>query len=406
MSLKIIFQSTYLFLIILLGWSSSIKSQPYKTVKEYKEYLLQNIDKTDFIEGVWIFNAKVDNGYTDGKNVNKTPIPQYELKPYRLAIIKVSDNYYQSFDVDVFDNITQDITDKCSKYFFTSTAIDGEYFFTNNGCPMEGLTCSGNSRFTSTGNLIFVCKNEQYINGMFRWWNAAVSATKLTLSQSDIRNNKILSEKKNEVKPAFSYGTGFAISQNLIMTCFHVVKNAKSVFIRGINGRVDTTYLAKTDFIDQSLDIAILKIENMKNIQNFNLPYSLKQNLTESGESIFVLGYPLQNTMGHEIKLTTGVISSTSGFLGDETLYQISAPIQPGNSGGPLFNEIGNLIGIVSAKHTQADNVGYATKFSSIPKNYLTRYNLNYTSKKNIPVELSKKVKLFKKYIYSIEVIL
>lgn len=66
--------------------------------------------------------------------------------------------------------------------------------------------------------------------------------------------------------------------------------------------------------------------------------------------------------MGDEIKLTTGVISSKTGFQGDVTLYQISAPIQPGNSGGPLFDKKGNVIGIVSAKHTGAENVGYAIK--------------------------------------------
>lgn len=66
--------------------------------------------------------------------------------------------------------------------------------------------------------------------------------------------------------------------------------------------------------------------------------------------------------MGDEIKLTTGVISSKTGFQGDVSLYQISAPIQPGNSGGPLFDNKGNLIGIVNAKHKGAENVGYAIK--------------------------------------------
>ena len=68
--------------------------------------------------------------------------------------------------------------------------------------------------------------------------------------------------------------------------------------------------------------------------------------------------------MGDEIKLTTGIISSKTGFQGDVSLYQISAPIQPGNSGGPLFDYQGNLVGIVNAKHKGAENVGYAIKTS------------------------------------------
>jgi S1-C subfamily serine protease len=67
--------------------------------------------------------------------------------------------------------------------------------------------------------------------------------------------------------------------------------------------------------------------------------------------------------MGQEIKLTTGIISSNSGSLGDTALFQISAPIQPGNSGGPLFDNYGNLIGVIGAKHKNADNVGYVIKF-------------------------------------------
>jgi len=70
--------------------------------------------------------------------------------------------------------------------------------------------------------------------------------------------------------------------------------------------------------------------------------------------------------MGTEIKLTTGVVSSRSGFQGDQSQYQISAPVQPGNSGGPLFNDNGELIGIVSAKHTEAENVSYGVKLSHL----------------------------------------
>ena len=66
--------------------------------------------------------------------------------------------------------------------------------------------------------------------------------------------------------------------------------------------------------------------------------------------------------MGDELKLTTGVISSKTGFQGDVSQYQISAPVQPGNSGGPLFDGKGNLIGIVSSKHLGTENVSYAIK--------------------------------------------
>ena len=70
--------------------------------------------------------------------------------------------------------------------------------------------------------------------------------------------------------------------------------------------------------------------------------------------------------MGKEVKVTNGIINSTTGSSGDISVYQISAPIQPGNSGGPLFDDKANLIGINTRKAVKADidNVGYSVKSS------------------------------------------
>ena len=132
--------------------------------------------------------------------------------------------------------------------------------------------------------------------------------------------------------------------------------------ILGINGDFSTEYNATLIASDKNNDIAIIKIDDSKFNGFTNIPYKILTNTSEVGEEVFVLGYPLTATMGDEIKLTTGIISSKTGFQGDIALYQISAPIQPGNSGGPLFDNQGNVIGIVSAKHTGTENVGYAIK--------------------------------------------
>ncbi len=118
-----------------------------------------------------------------------------------------------------------------------------------------------------------------------------------------------------------------------------------------------------------------------------------------------VLGYPLTSYMGDEVKLTNGIISSRSGYQGDVTTYQISAPVQPGNSGGPMFDSRGNIIGIVNAGIPGAENVGYAIKTS-----YL--YNLvgSVTSTTNIPQtnsvgngSLADKVRSVKNYVFYIK---
>ena len=159
-------------------------------------------------------------------------------------------------------------------------------------------------------------------------------------------------------------GTGFALSNGYIATNYHVIDEAKTIYIQGIRGDFSVKYKAEVVASDKFNDLALLKINDSRFTGFGTIPYSVTTSTAEVGEEIFVLGYPLTTTMGDEIKLTTGVISSKTGFQGDVSLYQISAPIQPGNSGGPLFNSKGNIIGIVNAKHSGAENVGYAIKAS------------------------------------------
>lgn len=201
-----------------------------------------------------------------------------------------------------------------------------------------------------------------------------------------------------------SSGTGFLISNDgYIVTCYHVIDNSKEILIKGINGDFIKQYKASVVATDKIADLAILKVSCtlIKPIS-----YSISWNSIEVGQEIFTLGYPLKTTMGEEIKLTNGIISSKSGFRGDISTYQISAPIQPGNSGGPLFDKAGNVVGIISARHLGTDNVGYAIKtnllrylIQATPENIeLTRLNLLFGK------ALTEQTKLAKNHIIIIEV--
>lgn len=109
--------------------------------------------------------------------------------------------------------------------------------------------------------------------------------------------------------------------------------------------------------------------------------------------------------MGKEVKLTDGIISSSTGYKGDEAMYQISAPIQPGNSGGPLFNEDGDVIGVVCAKHAEAENANYAIKISYL-YSMLDASGCNLEMANNNSIhgkKLSSKVKKIKDFVYLIE---
>lgn len=161
-------------------------------------------------------------------------------------------------------------------------------------------------------------------------------------------------------------GTGFFISQDgHILTNYHVIEGAKSIEVSSFDGDMNKSYHAQVEVCDKQNDLAIIKItEDSPLLQS--LPYSFKFETSDVGEECWVLGYPLTTTMGNDIKLTNGIISSKSGFEGNIAQYQISAPVQPGNSGGPVFDKSGQVIGVVQAKHMDAENVSYAIKMNYV----------------------------------------
>jgi len=216
--------------------------------------------------------------------------------------------------------------------------------------------------------------------------------------------NDNITQSSGAAKPAS--GTGFAISSNgIIVTNFHVIDGAKTIKVRGINSDFNKTYKAKVLVSDKNNDLALIQIDDYSFNTLGTIPYTIKTGLAGVGENIFVLGYPLRATMGDEIKLTNGIVSSRTGFQGDITSYQISAPVQPGNSGGPLFDSQGNLIGIINAKHGGAENASYAVKTS-----YLTNLIDLLPSKPKLQTvnsltgkTLTQQVELAKKFVYIIE---
>lgn len=199
-------------------------------------------------------------------------------------------------------------------------------------------------------------------------------------------------------------GTGFALNNGYIATNYHVVEDAKSIKIQGIRGSFNIKYNATVVAKDPNKDLAIIKINDSRFNDFGTIPYRVKTSTSDVGEDVFVLGYPLTTTMGDEIKLTTGVISSKTGFQGDVSLYQISAPIQPGNSGGPLFDGNGNLIGIVNAKHRGAENVSYAVKASYLSNlvESASSISLLPTNNSVSGMSLINKVKSLKNFVFMI----
>lgn len=178
-------------------------------------------------------------------------------------------------------------------------------------------------------------------------------------------------------------GSGVLISDNIIVTNYHVVEDAEKVeAIVNING-IPETFSARVLCTDKTNDLAIVCIKDEKFKSLGNAPFQILPNTVDVGTSVFAMGFPLTTFLGDEVKITDGIISSKSGYEGDIVTYQISVPIQPGNSGGPLFDKNGNLVGITSAgiDKSIAENVGYAIK---------TPYVLNIIDSAPINISLPK----------------
>lgn len=204
---------------------------------------------------------------------------------------------------------------------------------------------------------------------------------------------------------SYSTGSGFLLStKGYIVTSNHVVENAKRIFVIDNNGS-KTRLPAIVSVSDPNNDLSILKVSGLSFGNNSSIPYGFDDNLNKTGESVFCMGYPLTQVMGNEIKVTNGIISSVTGYKGDVSSYQISAPAQPGNSGGPLFNASGNVIGVMNAKISQAENVSYAVKISYLSNLIgLLPDDVRISKINQSSSSLSSMVERFKPAIYIIEV--
>jgi tripartite-type tricarboxylate transporter receptor subunit TctC len=169
-----------------------------------------------------------------------------------------------------------------------------------------------------------------------------------------------------------STGSGFFISRDgYFITNDHVVDGATEIKIRTTNGNIYKARLVKSD---AKVDLALLKVDDIA-----FAPVTLGNSLDiRRGEQVFVLGFPQIQIQGLEPKLTEGSISSLSGMADNSQEFQISNPIQPGNSGGPLFLESGKIVGVVASRLSSS----YMEKtYGSTPQ------NVNYAIKSSLLLE-------------------
>ncbi len=172
---------------------------------------------------------------------------------------------------------------------------------------------------------------------------------------------KLINEVKSKIPEnakLISGGSGFLIDpKGFIITNAHVLKGSGAVVVNN-KGEEFNAVIAH---IDLDKDLAILRIDDQDYTPLASLPYSIRKNNTELGEQIFTLGYPRNDIVYGE-----GYLSARTGYNSDSLSYQVQISANPGNSGGPVFNNNGEVIGILSTRQAEAEGVAFAVKSKNI----------------------------------------
>ena len=179
-----------------------------------------------------------------------------------------------------------------------------------------------------------------------------------------------------------SSGSGFFVAPGVVITNKHVVRGCSTLRIRGDSG---LTFKADVSIADPTVDLALLHTDGVAPaIASFRAG-----DPPRPGEDVVAVGYPLSGLLADQVNISTGSINALAGMYNDDRILQMSAPVQPGSSGGPLFDASGNVVGIVVTKlnakvvaEAMGDipqNVNFALK-GAVARAFLDANRVGYTA--------------------------
>jgi S1-C subfamily serine protease len=192
------------------------------------------------------------------------------------------------------------------------------------------------------------------------------------VNPTTIAATKPSNETSKEKPRRGASGTAFFINNNgNIVTNNHVVEGCSGP-IKVLYNRKD--YQAKLISKDGNLDLAVLS-SDIKPNQHLKLSKKSGDKL----DRVVAAGYPLGYKISDELKLTAGIVSATKGWKDNINEFQIDAALNPGNSGGPVVNDAGNLFGVAVAGLTDRQNLNFAIKSKAV-KDFLDVNKVSYST--------------------------
>lgn len=173
----------------------------------------------------------------------------------------------------------------------------------------------------------------------------------------------------NRAIEATVFGTAFPMASGQVVTCQHVIFGAKRITLIRTDG---TKISAQVVASDAANDLAVLSV---KDVQTLPMAVPLGTEAVSSGERVFTVGYPHPDIMGIKPKTTDGIVNAITGVKDDPRVFQFSAPLQGGNSGGPVFNMRGEVVGVAVSK---LNAVGVFRATGDLPENVNYGIKISY----------------------------
>tara|TARA_Y100001970_G_C14160775_1_gene818406 strand:+ start:42 stop:1616 length:1575 start_codon:yes stop_codon:yes gene_type:complete len=326
--------------------------------EDFKEYFENNLYELNEIEGIWRHSSKTL--VTAGGNSKLTE----NTGNYILAIVKDSTQkgYYNGW---VLESNREGWEKGDLKVFYREInypVYEQNWYMGDFSIEKKDV----------------ILKEKSY----FEWEAISTNYLPKYRTNRTVSNNSILlktfpNQEHSSKEEESSSGSGFLLSKDgYVVTNYHVISGKDTLLVNfpSLNISNKASVIVK----DKKNDIAILKLIdfNYNDFFNIDIPYILGETKNVSpGQEIFTIGFPLGDVMGKTPRFSEGTINSLYGLDDDAAQFQISVPLQPGNSGGALFNKNGELIGIVVSG---LDAKMFSDYLGIVPQNVNFAIKINY----------------------------